>query len=98
MYVTHSSLNGVEPAGEAIESGADLMAKLMGDWSWRPNMQPHDPGYVYTAADIEAVEFQRTLREMGAPRAKLQALRPWMVRAYDGKDLAFKPVRIGPRT
>lgn len=65
----------------------DPMAKLMGDWSWRPEMQPVDPGYVYTYG--ERVWWQMH-NECGV---QAPAVRPWMARAYRGP--IQPPKRIG---
>lgn len=108
MYVTHSSSNGLEAEAGTKESSADLMAKLMGDWSWRPQMQPEDPGYVWTPEQVaklnevleqgvEVVHTNKTYRGRCRPRLQVLPLQRWMVPAYDGADLVMKPVRIGPR-
>lgn len=74
-------------ASEPAASATDLLAKLMGDWSWRPEMQPVDPGYVYLWG--ERVFWELEHRE----GRQTPAIRPWMVRAYRGP--VQPPKRIG---
>jgi hypothetical protein len=31
----------------------DLMASLMGDWSWKPYRYKQDPGHIFTSDEIE---------------------------------------------
>ena len=79
--------------------------ELHGDWSWRPNNQVKDPGYAFTAREIDTVNEALELgRAFGTPENKamrwatgpgLIKARPWMVPAYDGRDLVAKPQRIG---
>jgi hypothetical protein len=77
--------------------------ELMGDWSWRPEMQVKDPGYIFSKDELAAVNEALELSDaFGASRTKGMRLamalippRPWMVPAYDGRDLRARPPRIG---
>lgn len=86
IMVAHAKSSTAEVA-DTDAGSADLMAKLMGDWSWRPEMQLVDPGYAYTAEQRADWEL---FRDIGS---SMPAVRPWMVSAYRGPEA--KPKRIG---
>jgi hypothetical protein len=77
--------------------------ELMGDWSWRPEMQVKDPGYIFSKEQIAEMNEALELSDaFGTPRDKgmrfalaLIPPRPWLVSAYDGRDLQPRPTRIG---
>jgi hypothetical protein len=74
--------------------------ELMGDWSWRPDMQVKDPGYSFNKDELAAVNEALELSDaFETPREKgmrfalaLVPPRPWMVPAYVGS--APRPPRI----
>ena len=89
----------VPPTGEEGE-GTNSPVELMGDWSWRPDMQVKDPGYIFSPDEIELVNLYRDLsvggganerRSMECGMAAVKP-RPWMVPAYKGS--APRPARI----
>lgn len=94
---------------EEAEEGAGHIdaVELMGDWSWRPDRQPQDPGYVCTAEEIARInevlhEARRGLTSPHEDRCAVSAAvsaaaplpRPWTVPAYDYRDLKQRPPRI----
>lgn len=94
---------------EEAEEGAGHIdaVELMGDWSWRPDRQPQDPGYVCTAEEIARINaILPYVRRCVAPlRPDQHAVslavsvaaalpRPWTVPAYDYRDLKQRPPRI----
>lgn len=89
MYVTHSSVNGVEVEAQPLESSADPNADLFGDWSWKPDRYPTDPGKVYTEAQIQALYPDGLV--YGAPSIHHAA-----IFGADYTGIAPRPPRIGP--
>jgi hypothetical protein len=70
--------------------GASSTVELMGDWSWRPENQVKDPGYVFSKAYLERVndvlELSRAFgvgerRSMGFAMKSVKP-RPWLVAAH----------------
>lgn len=55
MLVTHSSGKAMESSSQPAESATDPNADLFGDWCWKPDRYPADPGKVYDAIQIQAV-------------------------------------------
>jgi hypothetical protein len=67
-------------------SAVDPMEKFMADWSWQPDRQVVDPGYVYTEAE------RADWALVNAFGGQMLAVRPWLVAAYKGPEV--KPTRI----
>lgn len=79
------------PELEEGEGEHGVVVELMGDWSWRPENQVQDPGYVFTTEEVARVNdilfgfgaftdsgkrFQMRLALAAVPP------RPWMVPAH----------------
>lgn len=97
MYVTHSSANGIEAEKEPAQSSADPNADLFGDWCWKPDRYPQDPGYVYVGDELET--FQLLYHEYTRGPAPILWIdgsynHPWSFPAYKGP--VAPPTRIGP--
>lgn len=101
--VSMTDLRAYLPPIEEEDEGVVSPVELMGDWSWRPENQVKDPGYTFSKEELLDVEwalFQARehfgMGEREAIQSALEAVppRPWMVPAYDGRDLAPKPPRL----
>lgn len=89
MHVTHSSVNGSQAEQPALESSADPNADLFGDWCWKPDRYPADPGKVYTESQIAALYPEGYVS--GAP-----SLHHAAIFGADYAGIEQRPPRIGP--
>lgn len=87
--MTHSSVNGSQAEQQPLESAADPNADLFGDWSYKPNRYPSDPGKVYTAEQISALYPNGAT--LGVPSIHYAA-----IFGADYAGIAERPARIGP--
>jgi hypothetical protein len=100
--VVHSSVNGLEASSEPAGSASDPNADLFGDWAWKPDRYPQDPGYVFSLEAVSSLNAAHELlahNELSIPashRFSMCRPRPWSFPAYTGP--VERPRRIGPRT
>lgn len=98
MFMTHHAPpNGLDPGDRMPGADIDPMAGLMGDWSWQPQRQLVDPGYVYDEQDREAVSFMLEMREFpGGKSIKLISLHHPFPDMPVYRGPVDRPRRIGP--